>query len=296
MKKIALIIGFGSIGKQHYKALKKLKIFKKIYIYSQHYKKKNCISKLNEIININPDLIVICSETAKHLNQIKFIEANFKNKLILVEKPIFSKSVNFSLSKNKVFVGYNLRYDPMIQYIKKITNKQKKIITANIYCNSYLPKWRNRNYSNSYSASKKKGGGVHLDLSHEVDYTNWIFKNLRKISIFSDKISRLKINSSDYFNFIGASKFSKIINIKLSYFSIKDQRKIEIFSNKNHILVDLLSRKIEFSNLNKTKIKKFKKVKALKRMEMQFKDILSKKPIHACTFKEALEILKIIGV
>ena len=40
MKKIALIIGFGSIGKQYYKVLKKLKIFKEIHIYSVHNKKK----------------------------------------------------------------------------------------------------------------------------------------------------------------------------------------------------------------------------------------------------------------
>ena len=31
------------------------------------------------------------------------------------------------------------------------------------------------NYLKSYSASKSKGGGVLLDLSHEIDYINWLF-------------------------------------------------------------------------------------------------------------------------
>tara|TARA_Y100000591_G_scaffold327991_1_gene353548 strand:- start:341 stop:1231 length:891 start_codon:yes stop_codon:yes gene_type:complete len=296
VKKTALIIGFGSIGKQQYQVLKKLKIFQKIYIYSKRNKKKNFISEFNKIVNINPDFIIICSETAKHFSQLKFIESKFKNKIILVEKPLFSSSKYLSIKNNKVFVGYNLRYDPMLQYIKKIIEKEKKIITSNITCNSFLPNWRIRDYSKSYSASKRKGGGVHLDLSHEIDYTNWIFKNLKKINAFSEKISNLKINTIDYFNWIGKSKYSKIINIKLSYFSIKDQRTIEVLSYKNYILVDLLNRVIEFSNLKNTKIKKFKKLNSLQRIELQIKDIISKKPIYACTYKEAYETLKIIGV
>ena len=187
MKKTALIIGFGSIGKQQYQVLKKLKIFQKIYIYSKRNKKKNFISEFNKIVNINPDFIIICSETAKHFSQLKFIESKFKNKIILVEKPLFSSSKYLSIKNNKVFVGYNLRYDPMLQYIKKIIEKEKKIITSNITCNSFLPNWRIRDYSKSYSASKRKGGGVHLDLSHEIDYTNWIFKNLKKKKCFFTK-------------------------------------------------------------------------------------------------------------
>lgn len=296
MKKTALIIGFGSIGKQQFKVLKKLKIFQKIYIYSKHKKKKNFISEFNKIINIDPDLIVICSDTAKHFNQLKFIEAKFKNKIILVEKPLFSSSDYLNIKNNKVFVGYNLRYDPMLHYIKKIIEKEKKIIASNITCNSFLPNWRSRDYSKSYSASKRKGGGVHLDLSHEVDYANWIFKKLKKKNVISKKISNLKINTIDYFNWIGKSKYSKIINIKLCYFSLKDQRTIEVLSDKNYILVDLINRVIEFSNFKNTKIKKFKKINSLQRIELQIKDIISKKPIYACTYKEALETLKIIGV
>ena len=296
MKKIALIIGFGSIGKQYYKVLKKLKIFKEIHIYSVHNKKKNFISEFNKISYIVADLIVICSETAKHYNQLKFIDEKFKNKIILVEKPLFSNSYYLNIKNNKVFVGYNLRYDPILQYIKKKVEKEKNIINSIITCNSFLPNWRKGDYSKSYSASKRKGGGVHLDLSHEVDYSNWIFKNLKRKNSYSAKISNLKINSIDYFNWIGKSRCSKIINIKLNYFSVKDQRTIEIMSYKNHILVDLLNRVIEFSNLKKTKIKKFRKINSLQRLELQIKDIMREKPNYACTYKEAIETLKIIGV
>ena len=79
MKKIGLIIGYGSIGKKHFKSMTKSKIFEKIYIMSKHsYKKKNFITNLNQISIIDPDIIVICSETSSHLKQLIFIEKNFK--------------------------------------------------------------------------------------------------------------------------------------------------------------------------------------------------------------------------
>ena len=37
-------------------------------------------------------------------------------------------------------------------------------------------------------ANKKNGGCVHLDLSHEIYYTNWIFKNLKKKIFFLEGI------------------------------------------------------------------------------------------------------------
>ena len=80
--------------------------------------------------------------------------------------------------------------------INKIKNK--KIYFVNAECSSYLPSWRkNVNYENSSSASKEKGGGVLLDLSHELDYLNSIFGISKIHSVFNKKISGLKINTDD---------------------------------------------------------------------------------------------------
>ena len=44
-------------------------------------------------------------------------------------------------------------------------------------CFSFLPNWRNNiNYKNSNSAKKKLGGGVALELSHEIDLANYLFQ------------------------------------------------------------------------------------------------------------------------
>ena len=80
-KKKAIIIGFGSIGKRHYKILKKLNYFDEIFVFSnQKVLIKNKITKLEAIKKINPDYFVICSDTSKHYFQLKYIINNFSKK------------------------------------------------------------------------------------------------------------------------------------------------------------------------------------------------------------------------
>ena len=295
MKKIGLVIGYGSIGKKHYSVMKKLNFFKKIYILSKYFNGDNVIKNIKEIKNINPDFIVICSETYKHYFQLKYLDQILQNKTILIEKPIFSKFKNLKIKNNKVFVGYNLRYHPIILYLKSFL-KNKSIITVNVICNSYLPNWRQRNYKYIYSSIKNKGGGVHLDLSHEIDYSNWIFEKFKKKNITLKKLSNLKINSYDYFHLIGYSKFVKLININLNYFSQKNKRNIEIIMNNQLIDADLIKNKINFYSNNRQKEKKFKKISLYKTLELQLLDILKSKPKYACSYNEGLKVLKTLRI
>ena len=75
----------------------------------------------------------------KHLY---FIEKNFKRKTILVEKPLFENLKKFKPKYNKVIVGYNLRYHPVLKFIREYI--VKKILSIYIYCQSYLPDWRKK--------------------------------------------------------------------------------------------------------------------------------------------------------
>ena len=157
MLKKVVIIGFGSIGRRHAKILKKNPNIKDVFVLTN----QNCpsyikIKSLKEINKINPDYIIISSETSKHFTQLNYIEKNFKNKIVLVEKPVFEKNRKLTLKNNKVFVGYNMRFNPIIKKIRKII-LNRKIWSVNVFCGSYLPNWRkNIDYSKSSSAIKKK--------------------------------------------------------------------------------------------------------------------------------------------
>ena len=144
MNSSVLIIGYGSIGKRHAKILRNRFKFKNIIIFTkQKLKNFKTINKLSDVKKLDPFYIVIASVTSLHFKHLKYIEKNFSNKKILIEKPIFEKYKKLKIKKNKVFVGYNLRFNRAINFVKNfIVNK--KVIDIKILCNSYLPNWRKR--------------------------------------------------------------------------------------------------------------------------------------------------------
>jgi len=126
LKKKVLIIGYGSIGERHATILSKLRSISQILIFTKRTNIKfKFTKKIEKIISFNPDYIFVCSETAHHFNHIKMIDKNFKNKIVLVEKPLFHKYVKINFKNNKYFVGYNLRFHPVLKFIKEIIKKKK---------------------------------------------------------------------------------------------------------------------------------------------------------------------------
>ena len=71
----------------------------------------------------------------------------------------------------------------------------------------------------SSSASKARGGGVLLDLSHEIDYLNWILPDTKYSYFFKKKLSSLKINAEDIAIINGEGKNKLQIQVNLNYFS-----------------------------------------------------------------------------
>ncbi len=292
----AIIIGFGSSGKRYAKILKKNKNIAKVFVVSQN---KNCSFKryenLNEIKDLDFSLVVISSKTSDHYNHLKFIENNFKNKKIIVEKPLFSSPQKLKIKNNKVYVGYNLRFDPMIKFLKKIINKRKsEIIFSNLTCLSFLPSWKKKNtYDKSYHSSVKYGGGVTRDLSHEIDLGCYLF-GLNKIKYaINSKKSPLKINTDDFSNLLGEGYKKCIISISLNYYFHKEVRQIHLGMKNKSYIIDLISRKFVSKTVSKEKLRIFKKTKDRTYYDLVDDVIQNKK--NCCNFYEGMKVNQIIG-
>ena len=82
MKKKVLIFGFGSIGIRHANLLYKLKKISNVVVFSRRrINKFKSTNNIKDILEYNPDYIVVCSETYQHHRSIKIIEKHFDKPL-----------------------------------------------------------------------------------------------------------------------------------------------------------------------------------------------------------------------
>ena len=133
--------------------------------------------------------------------------------------------------------GYMLRYYKPFIEAKKILEKNKlgKIYYAQINCGIYLPNWRpNLDYRNNYGSKRSQGGGVILDIIHEINYARWFFGDFKSISSYIKKLSNLEINTEDFasINLISKNVF---VNLTLDYLNQAYNRNFNIVGEKGSL-------------------------------------------------------------
>lgn len=115
-----------------------------------------------------------------------------------------------------------------------------------------MPEWRpNLDYRDSVSARSELGGGVLFEMSHEIDYLQWIFGDISWVNAVLSKQSTLIIDTFDYASLVmGATKNNCEIPIRLSLnFYRKDPRRFCEVAGDNGLLVwDYFENSVKFFN------------------------------------------------
>ena len=291
----ALIMGYGSIGKRHAEILCKMGVFGSISVLSnQKDLPYETIKSLSDISGLGPDYVVIASPTVLHYKQLKFLEDNFQSIKILVEKPLFECLSDLSITCNEVYVGYNLRFHPIIQKLKN-TIIGRKIWNINVFCGSYLPAWRSgRNYRITSSARRDLGGGVLLDLSHELDYVQWLAGHIEVKHVVRKKVSDLEINTDDLLLLSGMTENETHVHITLNYFTRKPLRQILVDGEGISIQGDLVSNTLVIIEDGKESNFKWPELERNATYRDQHQAIISGDSKVVCTFNEGIEIMDLI--
>ena len=188
-----LFFGLGSIGQRHIRNILKLKKKIKIYALRKSYTtpllnynnqkiqgdtsvryKINNIKNLGFFVKnkIKIDCAFICSPSSFHVKQAIWCIKN--NIPVFVEKPVATNfrdlnKINFLIKKKPNLpnvVGYQLRFNPLINYLKRnifIKKKLGQIYNCEIFHGEHVADFHSyENYQESYASKKSLGGGVIL--------------------------------------------------------------------------------------------------------------------------------------
>ena len=291
----ALVIGGGSIGKRHIEILKGMdKCSDLVVLTKQMNLPYKTISSIDHALEFNPDYIVVCSATNKHFSQLQYLETHFKEKKILIEKPLFDSQMELKINNNAVYVGYNLRFHPILQKIKEVIS-ERSIWNIHIFCGSFLPEWRpSIDYRKSSSASKKTGGGVLLDLSHELDYTQWLFGSIELKYILNKKVSDLMIDSDDILLLSGYSGKGASLHLALNYFTRKPLRQIIIDGEGISIQGDLNSNILHVVKDDKVYDYSYSELKHNDTYHAQHEAIINNDKSLVCTYDQGIQTMELI--
>lgn len=251
-----LIVGLGSIAKKHIAALKTINPDVEILalrnsLDSEPYEDIINVFDIDEIQGLKISFAIVSNPTSLHQSTIEsLIPLQIP---LFIEKPIFdslnNKDILEKIHKEGIYtyVACNLRFLESLQFAKEYIDR-KRINEVNIYCGSYLPDWRpGQDFKKVYSANKEMGGGVHIDLIHELDYAYWFFNKPSEVIKNVSNGSSLEISAIDYANYL--LKYDTFnVSIILNYYRRDPKRNFEIICEDGTLYVDILKNSVYWNN------------------------------------------------
>jgi len=206
-----LIVGYGSIGQRHLRIVRESLPDAMIMIFRHQSttdipEMANFVtSSIDDVRSFAPEAAIVANPAPFHLDIAKALAKMGCH--LLIEKPISDNSYRVDDFLETVRttgvicqVGYNLRYLPSLSRFRILINEGLVGRPLSVRCEigQYLPNWRpDTDYRSGVSARSDLGGGVLLELSHEIDYLRWIFGDVEWVRSWVGNVSNLDIDVED---------------------------------------------------------------------------------------------------
>lgn len=206
-----LIVGYGSIGKRHLRIAREtlpeadIRILRHQPCDATLELADGCYSSLEEACAFAPQAAVIANPAPFHLDTALALTAVGSH--LLIEKPLShttngaQRLLQSAREKGLILqVGYNLRFLPSLEKFRERIRVGAigRVLSVRCEIGQYLPSWRpETDYRQGVSAKRELGGGVLLELSHELDYLRWIFGEVAWVNAWLGRQSALEVDVED---------------------------------------------------------------------------------------------------
>ena len=258
------IVSLGSIGRRHLRLLRTM--YPEIEItlvrsgkgadWPESLLAQRIVKTSKDALDAGAQAAIICSPASFHLEQAMDWVSTAKP--LLIEKPLSLNTSRLEQFAQLVrssgvptLIGYVLRYEPAAQYFQQQLASHNYGVPLNvrIECGSFLPDWRpEQDYRQSASASKELGGGVLLELSHELDYANWFFGPFDKVQAVLQNSGTLNIDVEDGAELLLQTSTELTVSIHLDFYSKTPKRHCRVQTTTGELIWDALKQAIRWTD------------------------------------------------
>lgn len=251
-----VFFGLGSIGQKYARLLAAKGGFELLAMRSRLSDSPEFTGRVREIGSWKelekerPEAAFITNPTALHIDTA--IECASRGIALYIEKPLGASVERLAellevVERNKVatYVAYVLRFHPVILRMKEILGRAGTILHGQVIGSSYLPDWHpTRDHLKSYSANRELGGGAIWDLSHELDYVEYLFGGVEEISGKFGRRSQVTVDAEDYADLLIETKTAPV-NVHINFLSQMNQRTLRVDLEDKAIIGDLLDPRLK---------------------------------------------------
>jgi predicted dehydrogenase len=269
MKRVA-VVGLGNIATRHRQNLKKLFPAAQLYAMSASGRIPQetpsdadyMVASIDDLVKHRVQLVIVASPAPFHaLHSIPLIEAGIP---VLIEKPVTATSQDIKALQDvaaqystPIAVGYCLRYLSSALEVKKClaTDKLGQLYHAHVEVGQYLPDWRlGKDYRESVSARSELGGGVLLELSHELDYSQWLLGDLTLEYAILRRSEELGLEVEDSADILFSTGQKAVAHLHLDFLQRKAHRQCRFVGSKGVLEWDLIANEVRFVSAESTQV------------------------------------------
>ena len=162
-----------------------------------------------------------------------------------------------------VQVGYNLRRSQAFTFVRDTlaSSSLGVVKEAEVSVGQYLPDWRpNRDYRSTVSAQARLGGGVLLELSHDINYAIGLWGYVHRVAGQASNSGELDIDAEDsaqgILSFESGSERVEV-SVTLDFLRRTPERWCRIRAQKADLHWDLLKNEVMLSSSSEETLYKF---------------------------------------
>lgn len=258
----ALVVGAGSIGQRHLQNLHQAAPEMELLVCRSGLKENvllldelgtTVFYDLDEALAAGPAIGVVANPNCFHLDTaLKLARAGCH---FLVEKPLSDKwdGVQELLDEVKqrelmTVAGFNLRFHPNLKLIKSLLDEGRigRVTSFRTQVGQYLPDWHpDEDYRQGYSARSDLGGGVILDLIHDLDYARWLMGEVSEIACMAGKQTDLEIDTEDVAEILMKFEAGAIGNVHVDYVQRTMSRTCRIIGEQGTLHWDFVANEVQ---------------------------------------------------